>query len=151
MEEEHLKHLRLVFKKFCLSGLKLKFKKCALFKSQLEYLGHLITMKGIKPLQDKVDAILRLQPASTVTEIKHIIGIANYYKKFLPLLSKFIRPLHHLTRKNILFEWTTDCQNSLDCLKHTIVSAPVLIYPEPSKLYILHTDSRKYTWAGILT
>ena len=38
---------------------------CALFKSQLEYLGHLITTDGIKPLQDKVDAILRLQPAST--------------------------------------------------------------------------------------
>ena len=123
----------------------LKFKKCALFKSQLEYLGHLITTDGIKPLQDKVDAILRLQPASTVTEVKHIIGIANYYKKFLPLLSEVIRPLHRLMRKNVPFEWTTDCQNSLNCLKHTIVSAPVLIYPKPSKSYIL------YTWAGILT
>ena len=83
-EEEHLKHLRLVFKKFHQSGLKLKFKKCALFKSQLEYLGHLKTTEGIKPLQDKVSTILRLQPASMVTEVKHIIGIANYYKKFLP-------------------------------------------------------------------
>ena len=80
-EEEHLEHLRLVFEKFCQSGLKLKFKKCALFKSQLDYLGHLITTEGVKPLQDKVDAILTLQPASTVTEVKHIIGIANYYKK----------------------------------------------------------------------
>ena len=131
MEEEHLEHLRLVFKKFCQSGLKLKFKKCVLFKSQLEYLGHLITTEGIKPLH-KVDAILTLQPASTVIEVKHIIGIANYYKKFLPLLSEVIRPLHHLTRKNVPFEWTTDCQNSLDCLKHTMVSAPVLIYPKPS-------------------
>ena len=72
--------------------------------SQLEYLGHLITKERIKPLQDKVDAILRLQPVSTVTEVKHIIGIANYYKKFLPLLSELIRPLHHLMRKNVLFE-----------------------------------------------
>ena len=58
-EEEHLEHLRLVFEKFCQSGLELKFKKCTLFKSQLKYLGHLITTEGIKPLQDKVDAILR--------------------------------------------------------------------------------------------
>ena len=151
IEEEHLEHLRLVFKKFCQSGLKLKFKKCALFNFQLEYLGHLITTDGIKPLQDRVDAILRLQPASTVTEVKHIIGIANYYKKFLPLLSEVIRPFHHLTRKNVPFEWTTGCQNSLDCLKIMIVSAPILIYPKPSKPYILYTDSRKYTWAGILT
>ena len=150
-EEEHLEHLRLVFEKFQQSGLKLKFKKCALCKSQLKHLGHLITTEGIKPLQDKVDAILRLQPASTVMEVKHIIGIANYYKKFLPLLSKLIRPLHCLTRKNVPFEWTTDCQNSLDCLKHTVMLAPVLIYPEPSKPYILYTDSSKYTWAGILT
>ena len=49
------------------------------------------------------------------------------------------------------FEWTTDCQNSLNCLKHTIVSAPILIYPELSKPYILYTDSSKYMWAGILT
>ena len=103
-EEEHLEHLRLVFEKFCQSGLKFKFKKCALFKSQLEYLGHLITTEGIKPLQDKVDAILRLQPASMVTEVKHVIGIANYYKKFLPLLSEVIRPLHHIMRKNVPFE-----------------------------------------------
>ena len=54
-------------------------------------------------------------------------------------------------RKNVPFEWTADCQNSLDCLKHMIVSAPVLIYPKPSKPYILYTDSSKYTWAGILT
>ena len=122
-----------------------------MFKSKLEYLGHLITTEGIKPLQDKVDVILRLQPASTVTEIKHITGIANCYKKFLPLLSELIRSLHCLMRKNVPFEWTTDCQNSLDCLKHTIVSAPILIYPEPSKLYILYADSSKYMWAGILT
>ena len=129
MEEEHIEHLRLVFKKFHQSGLKLKFKKCILFKSQLEYLGHLITTDGIKPLQDKVDAILRLQPASTVMEVKHIIGITNYYKKFLPLLSEVIRPLNHLMRKNVPFEWTTDCQNSLDCLKHMIISAPFQFIP----------------------
>ena len=151
MEEDHLDYLRLVFEKFCQSGLKLKFKKCTLFKSQLEYLGHLIITEGIKPLQDKVDVILRLQPVSTVREVKHIIGIANYYKKFLPLLSEPIRPLHHLMSKNVQFEWTTDCQNSLDCLKHTTVSVPTLIYHEPSKPYILYTDSSKYTWAGILT
>ena len=108
-------------------------------------------MEGIKPLTDNIDAILRLQPATTVTKVKHIIGIANYYKKFLPLLSELIRPLHQLTRKNAPFEWTTDCQNSLDCLKQTITSAPILIYPEPTKPYILYTDSSKYTWAGVLT
>ena len=54
-------------------------------------------------------------------------------------------------RKNVPFEWTTDCQNNLDCLKHTIVSAPILIYPEPSKPHILYTDSSKYMLAGILT
>ena len=54
-------------------------------------------------------------------------------------------------RKNVQFEWTTDCQNSLDCLKHAIVSAPILIYPKSSKPYILYTDSSKYMWAGILT
>ena len=69
----------------------------------------------------------------------------------MALLSELIRPLHQLTRKNIPFEWTTDGQNSLDCLKHTITSAPILIYPEPTKPYILYTDSSKYTWAGILT
>ena len=45
----------------------------------------------------------------------------------------------------------TNCQNSLDCLKHTITSAPILIYPEPTKPYMLYPDSSKYTWARLIT
>ena len=78
-EEGHLKHIKLVFQKFREAGLKLKLSKCSFFKLQIEYLGHLISHKGIKPLPDKVQAILNLRPPKNITQTKHILGLIAYY------------------------------------------------------------------------
>ena len=55
--EEHLKHIEIIFQKLKAAGLKLKESKCDFFKSEIHYLGHLISDKGIQPLPEKLDTI----------------------------------------------------------------------------------------------
>ena len=148
--EDHLKHIKMVFQKFRESGLKLKLKKCAFFKSQIEYLGHLISSKGISPLPDKIQAITNLKRPNNITQTKHILGLVSYYRQFFPILSETVRPINRITHKSVPHEWTYACENSLKCIQDFITREPMLKYPDPNLPYILYTDSSKYTWSGIL-
>ena len=61
------------------------------------------------------------------------------------------RPLNALTRKNVSFEWTPICQESFELLKTSLMTEPILTYPDPSLPYVLFADASKYAWACVLT
>ena len=103
------------------------------------------------PLNQKVQAILDLAPLSNVTQVRHILGLASYYRKFIPMFSSFVSPITSLTKKNVLFVWTAACQTALVTIKHAITNSPVLIYPDPNKQNHLFTDASNHTWLGVLT
>ena len=79
------------------------------------------------------------------------MGLASYYRKFIPMFSSVISPITSLTKKNASFVCTVACQTVLDTIKHAITNSPVLIYPDPNKHYHLFTDASNYTWSGVLT
>ena len=115
-----------IFEKFHYASLKLKPSKHDFFKLHIEYLGHLICGTGIYPLRRKVQAILDLVPPSNVTQVRHILGLATYYRKFIPMFSSIVSPITSFTKR-------AACQNALDAIKHTITNSPVFIYPDPDK------------------
>ena len=82
--EEHLKHIEIIFQKLKAAGLKLKESKCDFFKSEIHYLGHLISDKGIQPLPEKLDTIQNMPCPQTPKEIKQFLGLTGYYRKFIP-------------------------------------------------------------------
>ena len=84
-------------------------------------------------------------------EIKQFLGLTSYYRKFVPRFSDMARPLTKLLAHDCKFEWTKQCDISFQMLKDTLCSAPILKYPDTSKLYTLYTDASKYGWAGVLT
>ena len=132
-------------------GLKLKLSKCNFFKSHIEYIEHLISGTGIYPLKQKDQAILDLAPSSNVMQGRHILGLASYYRKFIPMFSSIVSLITSLTKKNIPFVWTAACQTAFDTIKHAITHSPVLTYPDPNKQYHLFTDASNHTWSGELT
>ena len=69
----------------------------------------------------------------------------------MPRFSDLARPLNVLTRKNVEFEWTPICQESFDLLKTSLMTEPILTYPDPNLPYVLFTDASKYAWACVLT
>ena len=150
-ELEHLEHLETVFSHLKEAGLKMKRSKCDFFKSEIHYLGHLISTEGISPLPNKLDCIQHMPAPRNMKEIKQFLGFTGYYRKFVPRFADISRPLTTLTKKDKKFEWTPACQKSFNLLKETLCGKPILKYADSSKPYILYTDASKFGWAGVLT
>jgi len=75
------------------------------------------------------------------TEVRSFVGLASYYRRFVRGFAEIARPLHQLTEKGRRFKWTEACHTAFEQLKLSLMSAPVLIYPDPSKTFILDTDA----------
>ena len=151
MEEEHLEHLEKIFRKLREYGLKMKREKCDFFKKDLQYLGHLVSEEGFEPLLEKIKSIKNMPPPKTAKEMKQFLGLAGYYRKFVPRFADISRPLTHLTRQSVEFQWTEKCQKSFDNLRELLTKYPILRYPNPSKDYTLFTDASKFGYMGVLT
>ena len=148
--ETHLEHLRKLFMKLREADLKLKEVKCNFLKKHIQYLGYIFSGKGITPMPEKLACIKELPPPKTPKEVKQFLGLIAYYHKFVPRFSDLARPLNALTRKDVPFEWTPICQESFDLLKTSLMTEPILTYPDPNLPYVLFTDASKYAWACVL-
>ena len=147
----HLVHMRQLFQRLREADLKLNREKCNFFKSHIQYLGHLISGEGIKPLPEKLESIKEMPPPTTPKEVKQFLGLIGYYRKFVPRFADVARPLTNLTRLDQPFEWSDKCQASFELLKEALIKEPILRFPDPNKPYTLYTDTSKYTWSCVLT
>ena len=149
--EIHLQHIRMFFQRLREADLKLKNSKCNYFKTHVQYLGHLVSGKGIRPLPEKLDSIKKMPAPTTPKEIKQFLGLVCYYRKFIPRFADIARPMTNLTKQDIPFEWTVQCQAAFELLKEAIITSPILKYPDPNKGYTLFTDASKYAWGCVPT
>ena len=84
-------------------------------------------------------------------EVKQFLGLVGYYRKFIPRFADISRVLTHLTKKDVEFKWTPECENCFQILKDFLQKAPILRYPDPQASYTLYTDASKYMYASMLT
>ena len=150
-EEEHLSHIEEIFRRLEAADLKMKRSKCDFFKKHILYLGHLISANGIRPLKDKLDTIHDMPALCNSKEVKQILGLVGYYRKFVPYFAALSRPLTKLTCKDKVFKWTHECRKAFNTLKESLCDQPILKYADTKKGYTLYTDASKYRWAGVLT
>ena len=64
-----------------------------------------------------------------------------WFRKFIKSFTKITKPLTLLTRQQVKFEWTQECQEAFVTLKDSIIQAPTLSYPKPNKRYIVYTNT----------
>jgi len=100
---EHLKNLDTVFNILYESGFKVKLSKCEFFKSEIEYLGHIISAEGLRKCENKVRAIVDAPAPRNTTQVKSFAGMVNYYSRFLPNVSIIMRPIYNLLTKTNIF------------------------------------------------
>ena len=74
-------------------------------------------------------------------EVKQFLGLVGYYRKFVPRFADISRVLTHLTKKDVEFKWTPECENCFQILKEFLQQAPILQYPDPQASYTLYTDA----------
>ena len=149
--EEHVDHVRKVMQLLRDNNLYCKLSKCEFHKSEVEFLGFVVSSKGVTMNSKKVQTILEWEAPKTVKGIRSFLGFANYYRRFIKDFACIVRPLTALTRKNVQFEWDEKCQAAFDKLKHLFISAPILQYADFTKEFIVETDSSDFAVGMVLS
>ena len=139
--QEHLSHICMVFEKLRTANLSMKKSKCNFFSKEIQYLGHILSATGIRPLPSKTHAIHQMNPPTMPKQVRAFLGLVGYYRKFIKGFAKIAKPLTLLTTQQVKFEWTPEHQAAFVHLKDAIVQAPILHYPNPNKTYIIYTDA----------
>ena len=144
--DQMLDRIELVFSRLKQYQLKIKPKKSFFFQTEVSFLGHILSAKGISPNPEKVDKVQDWPVPKTSKEVHSFIGLASYYCRFIPNFAKWSKPLNALImppahqakvrcgemKKSELteFVWSKECQEGFDALKHALTTAPVLAYPD---------------------
>ena len=149
--EEHLHHIELILKKLKEVNLMLKLVKCKWGEQNIEFLGHVVGKDGLKPDPGKIDKIKNLKIPTTQKEIRSILGLCGYYRKFVKGFSKIAKPLNELLQKGKQFEWTERQQKAFEELKEKLIQYPILAYPDYEKEFILITDASGIGLGAVLS
>ena len=98
-----------------------------------------------------MEAILDLKLPTTQKGVREFLGMVGYYRKFINRFTDVARPITRLTRRDVKFEWSKDCQIGFQYLKHSLIKDPILKYPEQSKRYVLFIDASDQAAGAVLT
>ncbi|XP_027913892.1 uncharacterized protein LOC114173604 [Vigna unguiculata] len=139
--EEHVDHLRVVLTILRDHQLYGKLSKCEFWLDEVQFLGHVISAKGIVVDPAKIETVLKWERPKTVTEVRSFLGLAGYYRRFVEGFSKKVNLLTQLTRKDQPFSWTEKCEECFENMKRCLTTAPVLVIPDPEKMFEVYCDA----------
>ena len=139
--EEHLARLWAVLNRLRLAGLKLSPKKCQFPQPRVKFLGHVVSSTGVEPNADNVAKLARWSQPKTVKDVRSFLGLASYYRRFIPGFSKIAHPLTQLTHINHPFVWSKECQEAMESLKASLLGPEIMGYPRSDCPFILDTDA----------
>ncbi|CAL8119337.1 unnamed protein product [Prunus armeniaca] len=138
--EGHKKHLGLVLKTLRRKQLYAKLSKCQFWLDRVDFLGHVISAEGIYVDPRKVEAVVNWVQPTSVTELRSFLGLVGYYRRFVEGFSSIAAPLTRLTRKDVKFEWTKECEQGFQELKKRLTTTPVLALPDNSGNFVIYSD-----------
>jgi hypothetical protein len=163
--EHHLEKLEEVLRRLCVAGLKVNTEKSTFCALELEHLGYILNRDGIKPQSNKVQAILAIQSSTNVKQLRHFLGMVQYYRDLWARQSKMLAPLTSLvgecsqtkvTRakgtKKMPWHWDDIHQRAFDHVKATITREVLLAYPaDYSKVFKIYTDASSKQLGVVIT
>ena len=145
--EEHLQRMRVVFNCLRKHGLKLKPSKCEVLKSEINYLAHHVSQKGVLPSKKNLESIAQCPPLDTYTKVKSFVGLVGHYRHFIKGFTKIAAPLYDLTsgdnkdKKSEHVDLSPKACEAFDRLKAACLQAPILSFPDFNKPFLLETDA----------
>ncbi|KAF4648393.1 hypothetical protein FOL46_003008, partial [Perkinsus olseni] len=155
--EEHLEHLRIVFDLLRAAGMTIAAEKCELFQDRVTYLGHRFDRSGMSPDLGKVEVILRWPSPRSAPALRSFLGLAGYYRNFVPHFADRSRCLYELltccTKDKVVDlapRWGELHELALKDLKRAIADLPLLAYPDFSRSFQLMTDASDVAIGAVL-
>jgi hypothetical protein len=149
--DSHRRHVKEVLRRLRKNGLYASEKKCSFHQEQVEFLGYILSPKGLAMDDSKVKVIQDWPVPRKVKDIQSFLGFANFYRRFIQDYSKITIPLTRLTRKGVTWSWTDSCQQAFDDLKKAFTTAPILTHWIPDSPIVVETDASDYALAAIIS
>ncbi len=162
--EDHQEKLEEVLRRLCEAGLKVNAAKSTFFALEIEYLGYVLTRDGIKPQSNKVHAILAIKPPTGVKQLRHFLGMVQYYCYLWARRSNMLTPLTSLVgecgqtkttkakgTKKVPWHWDEVHHRAFNHIKATITKDVVLAYPDYSKVFEIYTDASSKQLGVVIT
>lgn len=153
--EHYLQHLQEVFKKLQTAGLTINVSKCNFGKEQVDFLGYQISRQGIKPLPDKVKAIVNYPKPKTIIELRRFIGMLNYYRRCIKnaahdqaILNEYLRNSKKNDKR--LINWTEQANEAFNKCIQSLAKSTMLAHPKADAPLILTTDASSITIGATL-
>ena len=146
MEEEHLERLCVVFERFREFNLKLKPSKCSFFQSEIMYLAHHISWRGILPGWENMQAVQEFLMPETYTQVCSFCRLAGHYRRFIKGFSNITHPLYDVLGKEVKMspvDLPPEAREAMAILKGKVQSVPVLVFPNFKKPFLLETDASR--------
>jgi hypothetical protein len=149
-EEEHAWHLRFILQQLQDHQLYAKFSKCAFWLKEVPFLGHIISVEGIVVDPSKVQEVLDWKSPKLVMQICIFLGLAGYYRRFIPNFSKIAKSMTKLLEKEANFKWSSQCEDAFLTLKKLLTTAPILAQPDIEKSFDVYCDASGTGTGGVL-
>lgn len=148
--DEHVKRLSAVLQAIRSAGLTLKREKCHFGFKELRFLGHVVSRDGVRPDPDKIAAVSKFPTPVDKRAVRRFLGLCSYYRRFIANFSRIAAPLTHLTRDDVVFQWTDKEQVAFDELRHRLQTPPVLAHFDEEAPTIIHTDASNVGLGAVL-
>ena len=150
--EEHFKSLREIFQILKDNNLTIKPAKIEIGLEEVTFLGHKITNNSIKPLEETVSKILKIKVPKTKKEVRSLLGLCNFYRKFIPQFANITEPLTRLIRKGEpnKIKWSSEGDRALQKIQSVFSSKPILKIPDVNKPFVVCTDASNTAISGCL-
>jgi hypothetical protein len=140
-EDEHTKHLHIVLWRLWDHHLYAKLSKCHFWLREIKFLGHTISQDGISVDPEKVQEVMDWKPPTTMRQIRSFLGLAGYYRHFIPDFSRIAKPMTELLKKGVKFEWSQKYEDAFHALRKHLTTAPVLAQPDNTKSFDVYCDA----------
>ena len=127
--EEHMQRFDEVLCQVKQSGLKLKPDKCQLLQTEVVFLGHVVSGEGVRPDPSNITKVVNWPRPMNPKQVKQFVATGSYYRRFIKDFAKIARPLTELTKKDVKFAWTDECEHAFQKLKEKPTSTDVMGYP----------------------
>ena len=149
-----MEHLCIMFEQLREFNLKLKPSKGLFFQSVIVYLAHHISHEGIRPSRENVHTMEEFPMPETFTQVCAFCGLVEHYQHFIKGFAHIVRPLYDVLGKEVKMgpvQLPQKAQKAVRILKDNILSAPVLVFPDFDKPFLLETDASKEGLGAMLS
>ena len=150
-EEEHDANLKRFLERCRSLGIRLNEKKAELRKTEISFLGHLVTKNGLKIDPEKLEAVRQMPKPTDVEGIRRFCGFVNYLAKFLPRLADVLEPIRLLAREGVPWQWMQAQDQAFQTVQRLVTEAPVLAFYDPSSELTIQCDSSQKGLGAVLT